>query len=89
MYTLKKSLGQHFLKDENICRKIVAVLEQRPFSQLLEVGPGGGALTKYLLQINNIDFKAVELDSESGLPAENISALKGRSFTEFLRWKTI
>jgi 16S rRNA (adenine1518-N6/adenine1519-N6)-dimethyltransferase len=64
MYTLKKSLGQHFLKDENICRKIVAALQQKPFSQLLEVGPGGGALTKYLLQIENIDFKAVELDDE-------------------------
>jgi 16S rRNA (adenine1518-N6/adenine1519-N6)-dimethyltransferase len=64
MYTLKKSLGQHFLKDENICRKIVAALQQNPFSQLLEVGPGGGALTKYLLQIENIDFKAVELDDE-------------------------
>ncbi len=64
MYTLKKSLGQHFLKDENICRKIVAALQQKPFSQLLEVGPGGGALTKYLLQIENIDFKAVELDHE-------------------------
>ena len=64
MYTLKKSLGQHFLKDENICRKIVAALQQQPFSQLLEVGPGGGALTKYLLQIDNIDFKAVELDDE-------------------------
>lgn len=64
MYTLKKSLGQHFLKDENICRKIVASLQQYPFSQLLEVGPGGGALTKYLLQLENIDFKAVELDDE-------------------------
>jgi 16S rRNA (adenine1518-N6/adenine1519-N6)-dimethyltransferase len=64
MYTLKKSLGQHFLKDENICRKIVAALQQRPFSQLLEVGPGGGALTKYLLQLKDIDFKAVELDDE-------------------------
>jgi 16S rRNA (adenine1518-N6/adenine1519-N6)-dimethyltransferase len=64
MYTLKKSLGQHFLKDENICRKIVASLQQRPFTRLLEVGPGGGALTKYLLQIADIDFKAVELDDE-------------------------
>jgi len=64
MYTLKKSLGQHFLKDENICRKIVSVLQQHSFHQLLEVGPGGGALTKYLLQLNNIDFKAVELDDE-------------------------
>jgi 16S rRNA (adenine1518-N6/adenine1519-N6)-dimethyltransferase len=63
MYTLKKSLGQHFLKDENICRKIVGVLQERPFTQLLEVGPGGGALTKYLLQLPG-DFKAVELDQE-------------------------
>ena len=64
MFTLKKSLGQHFLKDENICRKIVASLQQHAFTQLLEVGPGGGALTKYLLEINDIDFKAVELDEE-------------------------
>lgn len=64
MYTLKKSLGQHFLKDENICRKIVAALREKPFTQLLEVGPGGGALTKYLLDIPGIDFRAVELDDE-------------------------
>ena len=64
MYTLKKSLGQHFLKDENICRKIVSAVQQHPFTQLLEVGPGGGALTKYLLELKEIDFKAVELDDE-------------------------
>lgn len=64
MYTLKKSLGQHFLKDENICRKIVSALQEKPFTQLLEVGPGGGALTKYLLQLENISFRAVELDEE-------------------------
>jgi 16S rRNA (adenine1518-N6/adenine1519-N6)-dimethyltransferase len=64
MYTLKKSLGQHFLKDENICRKIVSSLQEHRFSQLLEVGPGGGALTKYLVQLEGIDFKAVELDDE-------------------------
>src|SRR4051812_18712892 len=64
MYTLKKSLGQHFLKDENISRKIVASLEAKPFQRLLEVGPGGGALTKYLLRLPDIDFKAVEVDDE-------------------------
>ena len=64
MYTLKKSLGQHFLKDENICRKIIAAFEKYPHQQLLEVGPGGGALTKYLLQLNTVTFKAVELDAE-------------------------
>jgi len=64
MYTLKKSLGQHFLKDENICKKIVAAIQQYPHQKLLEIGPGGGALTKYLLEIPGIDFKAVELDQE-------------------------
>lgn len=64
MYTLKKSLGQHFLKDESISRRIVAAVQQQPITNLLEVGPGGGALTKYLLQIPDINFKAVELDEE-------------------------
>ena len=48
-YTLKKSLDQHFLKDETICKQIVAALQSDSFSKLLEVGPGGGALTKYCL----------------------------------------
>jgi 16S rRNA (adenine1518-N6/adenine1519-N6)-dimethyltransferase len=71
MYTLKKSLGQHFLKDENICRKIVASLLELPFVRLLEVGPGAGALTKYLLQIEHINFKAVEIDDEKVVYLEN------------------
>jgi len=62
--TLKKSLGQHFLRDENICRKIDAALREKNFHQLLEVGPGGGALTKYLLEIPDINFKIVEIDDE-------------------------
>jgi 16S rRNA (adenine1518-N6/adenine1519-N6)-dimethyltransferase len=64
MYTLKKSLGQHFLKDEHVCRRIVEALCVKPFDHLLEVGPGGGALTKYLLEIPVVDFKAVEIDHE-------------------------
>ncbi len=64
MYTLKKSLGQHFLTDEVICLDIVSELKKNKFSQLLEVGPGGGALTKYLVDIKHIDFKACELDEE-------------------------
>jgi len=64
MYRLKKSLGQHFLRDENISRKIVATLQQQNFYQLLEVGAGAGALTKYFLQIDGIDFKTVEVDDE-------------------------
>ena len=79
MYTLKKSLGQHFLKDENICRKIIDTLKQKPLSRLLEVGPGGGALTKYLLELENVDFKAVELDDEKvEYLIKKYSALTGR-----------
>jgi 16S rRNA (adenine1518-N6/adenine1519-N6)-dimethyltransferase len=63
-YTLKKSLGQHFLTDSSICKKINDVLLATHFSQLVEVGPGGGALTSYLLQIPGIQFKAIELDAE-------------------------
>ena len=64
MYTLKKSLGQHFLKDENVCRKIVSELQKCGFEKLVEVGPGAGALTKYLLELPGIQFKAVEIDDE-------------------------
>lgn len=63
-HNLKKSLGQHFLKDENICRQIVDEIEKHAFKNLLEVGAGGGALTKYLLKLPSINFKAVELDDE-------------------------
>ena len=60
----EKIIGSAFLKDENICRKIVSALQQHSFTQLLEVGPGGGALTKYLLELKGTRFKAVELDDE-------------------------
>jgi 16S rRNA (adenine1518-N6/adenine1519-N6)-dimethyltransferase len=63
-YTLKKSLGQHFLTDESICKQISSALTGTPFNQLLEVGPGAGALTKHLLELKGINFKAVELDRE-------------------------
>ena len=63
-YTLKKSLGQHFLKDENILHKIISALNKHSFTRLLEIGSGAGALTKYLLQLENIDFKTIELDAE-------------------------
>lgn len=64
MFKIKKSLGQHFLKDEIVIQKIVDALNENPVSNLLEVGPGGGALTKQLIKIPGINFKAVELDDE-------------------------
>jgi len=63
-YTLNKSLGQHFLHDENVCRKIVAQVNRVPGMRLLEVGPGGGAITKYLLEWTDVEYKAVEIDTE-------------------------
>lgn len=63
-YTLKKSLGQHFLHDEHMCRKIVAQLDYTPGKQLLEIGPGGGAISKYLLAETGIRYKAIEIDQE-------------------------
>lgn len=82
-YSLKKSLGQHFLKDENICKRMVDELLQHTFKQLLEVGPGGGALTKYLLKIPYIDFKAVELDDEKVAFLErSYPAIKGKVIHE-------
>jgi 16S rRNA (adenine1518-N6/adenine1519-N6)-dimethyltransferase len=56
-YTLKKSLGQHFLHDEQMCQKIVASLTVHNDMQLLEIGPGGGAITKYLITLPGINYK--------------------------------
>jgi 16S rRNA (adenine1518-N6/adenine1519-N6)-dimethyltransferase len=63
-YTLKKSLGQHFLTNEAICKQIVTALQEDSIHQVLEVGPGAGALTKHLLKLPIQHFKAVELDRE-------------------------
>ena len=60
----KKHLGQHFLKDENIAAKIAGSLSPVT-NQVLEVGPGTGVLTKYLLKQNFKKLVAVEIDRES------------------------
>lgn len=64
MYTLKKSLGQHFLVNQDVIQSILHALKEHPFKYLLEVGPGGGALTAHLLQLPDVEFKAVEIDDE-------------------------
>jgi 16S rRNA (adenine1518-N6/adenine1519-N6)-dimethyltransferase len=60
----KKYLVQHFLKDENIARKIVESLSISNYSNVLEIGPGTGVLTKYLIE-KKINLKLVEIDSDS------------------------
>lgn len=83
MHKLKKSLGQHFLKDEKVIRKITDTLKTKPFKNLLEVGPGGGALTKHLVEIKDIEFKAVELDDEkTEFLLKEFPSLKGNLLNE-------
>ena len=60
----KKHLGQHFLTDENIAKKIVDGLSFQDYQDVLEVGPGTGVLTKYLLEKPTETFVA-EIDTES------------------------
>ncbi len=60
----KKHLGQHFLKDEAIASKIADSLSFEGYKNVLEIGPGMGVLTKYLLK-KDITVWVVEIDSES------------------------
>lgn len=60
----KKHLGQHFLKDENIAKQIVESLSWNGFENVLEIGPGMGVLTKYLIQEKK-NVSVVEIDTES------------------------
>lgn len=59
----KKFLGQHFLKDDNIAKKIVASLQDS--RNVLEIGPGTGILTKHLIEIPGINLKLIDVDRES------------------------
>lgn len=63
----KKALGQHFLTDLSIARAIAQALEvdEGCVMPTLEVGPGMGVLTQYLLEREDVDLRMVEVDSES------------------------
>lgn len=61
----KKHLGQHFLKDDNICQKIADAIPQNIVSQVLEVGPGTGALTRFLLDRQDFTTHVIDVDEES------------------------
>ena len=60
----KKHLGQHFLIDENIAKKIADTLQLEGYNLVLEIGPGMGVLTKYLLE-KDIETYVIEIDTES------------------------
>ncbi len=61
----KKALGQHFLTDQSIAMKIVDSLSRSEIRDVLEIGPGMGVLTQYLLKRDDLELKLVELDGES------------------------
>lgn len=64
--TPKKHLGQHFLLDLSIAENITkAVTFHNNYNTLIEIGPGTGVLTQFIIQNKNIDFRTVEIDKES------------------------
>ncbi|MEZ4999595.1 MAG: rRNA adenine N-6-methyltransferase family protein [Bacteroidales bacterium] len=82
----KKHLGQHFLKDDLVAERIAGTLSLEGYSAVLEVGPGTGALTRFLLKRDIPDFRAIEIDGESvSALAEQFPELDVIS-GDFLNW---
>jgi len=79
----KKHLGQHFLKDEEVAQKIGETLSFKGYKNVIEIGPGTGVLTKYLL-LEDINLVAMDLDEESivylnhSFPLENSKATQAK-----------
>jgi len=65
MVKAKKHLGQHFLLDEGVSSAIVKLLQCDKAQHVLEIGPGTGVLTKYLLKREGVETHVAELDRES------------------------
>ena len=81
----KKSLGQHFLRDQNIAIKIVESLGSE-VSDVLEIGPGTGVLTQYLLKRPEINLHVIEIDRDSvAYLQENFQELKNIWSEDFLK----
>lgn len=78
----KKHLGQHFLKDEDIAKQIAETLSHNHCKNVIEIGPGTGVLTKYLLR-EEINLVAMDLDADSivylnhTFPLEHPKVLEG------------
>ena len=83
----KKHLGQHFLKDESIAKAIADTLNLEGYNDLLEIGPGMGVLTKYLLE-KPVTTYVIEIDTESVTYLdENFPKLKDKIIAkDFLRY---
>ena len=83
----KKHLGQHFLKDESIAKRIAETLTLNSYKNILEIGPGMGVLTKYLID-SDVSVIAMDLDTESihylkeNYPNKNLEILEA----DFLKY---
>ena len=84
----KKQLGQHFLTDMGIAKRIADTLPADGPFKVLEIGPGTGVLTQFLLQRNPIDLRVIEIDSESvAYLNQNFEALAGKIIADdFLKY---
>ena len=67
----KRKFGQNFLTDDNIAKDIVSFLSDPKTKTIIEIGPGKGILTKYLLKISHKEIKFVEIDEECILYLKN------------------
>lgn len=85
----KKNLGQHFLIDKNIAQEIVNSLQATNVNKVLEIGPGMGVLTQYLLKNESFQTYAVEIDRESvEYMKDHFPELNDRMITaDFLRMR--
>lgn len=82
----KKNLGQHFLRDRNIASRIASSLTGAGYDSVLEIGPGKGILTGYLMERKFPDFRVIEIDNESvHYLKENFPELKDIIRGDFLR----
>lgn len=88
MVKAKKQLGQHFLRDSSVAEKIAATLESPMPSDVLELGPGTGALTRFLLPRHDLNLKVMEIDAESvAFLEDNYPELEGRILkADFLKY---
>jgi len=81
----KKNLGQHFLKDKSIASRIADSLTGEGCASVLEIGPGTGILTGFLIERNFSDFRVIEIDNESvHFLRENLPGLKDIIRGDFL-----